>query len=135
MDKKNLYNNFSGVVELTEKDFKDKGKNKTKPSDVPPKLVNPDFQDKNGLVFFYAPWCGHCKKMVEPMSELAIQFRYIFPIGAVNCENTKNYNVCSQYGVQAFPTIFQKTAQNKLIPYRGAYDKDTILEYIYQNTL
>jgi len=127
MDKKNLYNDFSGVTELTIKDFKNKK------SDL--ELTHLDFKDKNGLVFFYAPWCGYCQKMVVPMSELAIQFRYIFPIGSVNCENTKNYNLCSQYGIQSFPTIFQKTPNNMLVPYRGKYDKDTLLEYIYQNTL
>lgn len=121
-DKKNLYSKFSGVIELTKKDF------------IKNKLKHPEFTNKNAFVIFYAPWCGFCQKMVEYLSDLAIQFRYIFPIGVINCENPNNGSLCNQFKITGFPTIFHKTADNSFIPYTGSREKDTLISYIYNNT-
>jgi len=123
MDKKNLYSKFSGITELTKTDF------------IKGKLVHPEFANKNAFIVFYAPWCGFCQRMVEYLSDLAIQFRYIFPIGVINCENSLNGALCNQFKITGFPTIFHKTPDGVFKPYEGHRDKDHLMTYIYNNTL
>ena len=120
---KNLYTSYSGVLELTPRDFNLKH------------ITHNEFQDRPGLLIFYAPWCGHCQKMVKDISDLAIQFRYIFPIGTVNCENVANHTICQKFKIKSFPTILYQTPKNKLIKYTGERDKDSLLEFIYNNSL
>ena len=118
-ERQDLYTKFSGVIELTKKDFTKK------------KLKHPEFVNKNAFVVFYAPWCGFCQRMVEYLSDLAIQFRYIFPIGVINCENPLNGTLCNQFKITGFPTIFHKTPDNVFIPYDGVRDKDHLMTFIY----
>merc|ERR1711981_257505 len=58
-------------------------------------------------VFFYAPWCGHCKNAKphwaaakDKLAEDGI------PIFAVNADKAENRPLSTKYGVQGFPTIF-----------------------------
>ena len=140
-DKANLYSDFTGVFELIADDFNLKKQPKLRlpkekvQSDYP-EIIHPDFKKLgSGLIFFYAPWCGHCRQMVQPMSELAIQFKYIFPIGAINCENEANHSLCNSFKIEGFPTIFQKNADNTFSLYTGDRSKDALLKFIYQYTL
>ncbi|KAA3475122.1 protein disulfide-isomerase like 2-1-like [Gossypium australe] len=57
-------------------------------------------QDKGALVEFYAPWCGHCKKLApkyEKLGESLKKAKSVL-IGKVDCDEHKS--VCSKYGVQ-----------------------------------
>jgi len=119
---KNLYSKFSGVVELTTKDFQISDKKMT--------VHNPEFKDKYGLIAFYAPWCGHCKAMVEMWSDLAIQFKHKFAIGSVNCENKNNYLLCSHFRIKYYPTIKYVTKNGIIYDYEGGQDKDDMLYFI-----
>ena len=140
-EKADLYSPFSSIFELTAQDFILKKQPKlklpkNKPNPEYPQISHPNFKNVgSALVFFYAPWCGRCQKMTQSMSELAIQFKYIFPIGAVNCENEKNYPLCNSFQIEGFPTIFYKTPKNTLELYTGENNKDEILKFIYENTL
>lgn len=123
-DTKNLYDEYSGVIELKPSDFLSYKK-----------IKNKYFKDKPCLLIFYAPWCGHCNTMKEYISEIAIQFRYQFPIGVVNCENPTNYKLCQKFGIQGFPTIFFQDPKGVIMPYNFGRSKDDIINFIYSNTL
>ncbi|KAH1108528.1 hypothetical protein J1N35_012296 [Gossypium stocksii] len=62
-------------------------------------------QDKGALVEFYAPWCGHCKKLAPEYEKLGESFKKAKSvlIGKVDCDEHKS--VCSKHGVQGYPTI------------------------------
>ena len=47
------------VIELTGNDFNEKT------------LIKSEFKNRSSLIKFYAPWCGHCKKMVPDLKFLA----------------------------------------------------------------
>ncbi|KAL2623345.1 hypothetical protein R1flu_003550 [Riccia fluitans] len=57
------------------------------------------------LVEFYAPWCGHCKKLAPEYEKLGSMFKKTknVLIGKVDCDDHKP--LCSKFGVQGFPTI------------------------------
>ena len=56
------------------------------------------------LMQFYAPWCGHCKKL-EPIWKHVAQSLVELPIrvGRVDC--TRFTNVANEFSVRGFPTI------------------------------
>jgi len=68
------------------------------------------------LVKFYAPWCGHCKKMSPTWDELAASAAG-FKVAKVDCTTEKG--ACERFGVRGFPTI-KLLAGGKVYDYKGA---------------
>lgn len=62
-------------------------------------------QDRGALVEFFAPWCGHCKKLAPEYEKLGSSFKKAKSvlIGKVDCDSHKD--LCSKYGVTGYPTI------------------------------
>ncbi|KAL2231285.1 protein disulfide-isomerase like 2-1 [Sesamum indicum] len=62
-------------------------------------------KDRGALVEFYAPWCGHCKKLAPEYEKLGASFKKAKSvlIGKVDCDEHKS--LCSKYGVSGYPTI------------------------------
>jgi thioredoxin domain-containing protein 5 len=122
LNTKNLYDNFSGVIELTSDDFEI--------TENSVKVINKNFKEMYGFIKFYAPWCPHCTKLREMWSDLAIEFKNKFVIGAVNCENKKNYIIRNKLRILQYPTI--KTVSNKGVVsnYEGDHIKDNMIFYI-----
>jgi protein disulfide-isomerase-like protein len=53
-------------------------------------------------VLFYAPWCGHCKKMMPEWDSLGSSVGNV-SVKKVDCD--QNSEAASAHGVQGFPTI------------------------------
>ena len=51
---------------------------------------------------FYAPWCGHCKKMAPMLEQVAPQLQSV-SIGKIDC--TIHKSLCNQYKVKGYPTL------------------------------
>ncbi|KAG6430399.1 hypothetical protein SASPL_108464 [Salvia splendens] len=88
-------------------------------------------KDRGALVEFYAPWCGHCKKLAPEFEKLGASFKKAKSvlIGKVDCDEHKN--LCSKYGVSGYPTI-QWFAKGSLEPkkYEGARTAETLAEFV-----
>jgi len=55
------------------------------------------------LVTFYAPWCGHCKRLAPEYAKAADKLKGMMKMGAVDC--TAHQDLCEEYQVQGFPTM------------------------------
>ena len=61
-------------------------------------------------VFFYAPWCGHCKNAKPEYFEAAKLLKSHdppIPLFVVDADADENREIAHEYGVQGFPTIFK----------------------------
>ncbi|KAJ4955624.1 hypothetical protein NE237_012407 [Protea cynaroides] len=88
-------------------------------------------QDRGALVEFYAPWCGHCKKLAPEYEKLGASFKKAKTvlIGKVDCDEHKS--VCSKYGVTGYPTI-QWFPKGSLEPkkYEGPRTAESLAEFL-----
>ncbi|KAH8517261.1 hypothetical protein Peur_048468 [Populus x canadensis] len=88
-------------------------------------------QDRGALVEFYAPWCGHCKKLAPEYEKLGSSFKKAKAvlIGKVDCDEHKS--VCSKYGVSGYPTL-QWFPKGSLEPkkYEGPRTAEALAEFV-----
>lgn len=119
-----FYPKTSAVKELKYKDFKYVN-NK-------PILKHKRFKGKAGMVLVYAPWCQHCKGFTDVWNELAQQFNYIFPLGAINAEDIDNMNheLSSSLSVRVYPTLFFVSKTGRLTKYKHDETRDELMYYI-----
>ena len=117
----NLYNNSPGVVELKTSDL-------TKMPNNTVVVNHKDFRVKIYLLAFYAPWCGHCVRMVNDIKTLG---KYLkdegFLVGAVNCD--ANADLDNKITIEGFPTLFF-VKDGKAERYHGARDIDSLLDHL-----
>lgn len=62
---------------------------------------------KMSFVKFYAPWCGHCKKMKpvwDQLSDLYEDSKDVI-IGDIDCTAPSSKKLCEKFSIQGFPTL------------------------------
>lgn len=86
------------------------------------------------LVEFYAPWCGHCKKLTPEYAAAAQKLaaldppRYLAKVDA-----TEHKEVAERHGVKGFPTLVFYNQGTKS-EYTGGRTEDTIVSWITKKT-
>ena len=107
-----FYSANSGVVSLTDKNFREK-------------VIN---SDEIWLVEFYAPWCGHCKQLKPEWEKAAKALKGVVKVGAVDADQYKQLG--GQYGVQGFPTIkLFGASKAKPEDYQSGRDAASIVDF------
>ena len=85
------------------------------------------------VMVFYAPWCGHCTRMVPAWEELAKDAESDVTIAKLDCDAHRDLG--SEYGVRGFPTnkFFPAGEDKSAQDFNGARDVNSFKSFIAAN--
>jgi len=97
-------------------------------------LTSDNFEDltSNGAWFvkFYAPWCGHCKRMAPTWTAYAttVKERELpYKVGKVDC--TVHQDVCQKFGIKGYPSL-KLLRGGEAIDFNGDRDEPAFLKFV-----
>jgi protein disulfide-isomerase-like protein len=78
------------------------------------------------LIEFYAPWCGHCKKLAPTWEEVATGLKGKINVAKVDA--TANKGLSKRFGIKGYPSIIM-LRKGKLQKHSGQRTKESISEW------
>ncbi|CAM0904586.1 unnamed protein product [Alopecurus aequalis] len=111
-----------------------------KVNDQPVKVVVADNIDdivfnsgKNVLLEFYAPWCGHCRKLAPILEEVAISFQDDEDVVIAKMDGTAN-DIPSDFEVEGYPSLyFIPSTGGDVLLYVGERTAEEMINFINKN--
>merc|ERR1712179_59703 len=97
-------------------------------------LVSSNFDDvvfneeKEVLVEFYAPWCGHCKQLVPIYDQLGEKFKDHESIVIAKMDATANE--LEHTKIQSFPTLKFYKKDNSVVDYTGGRTLEAMSDFL-----
>jgi len=92
-------------------------------------------QNKNVLVEFYAPWCGHCKSLAPKYEEVATTFDGEEEVVIAKLDADAHREPASAYGVSGYPTLKWFPKNNKAgEDYSGGREVSDFIRFINEKT-
>nr|GMD76042.1 protein disulfide-isomerase-like [Ipomoea batatas] len=85
------------------------------------------------LLEFYAPWCGHCKKLAPILDEIAVSFENDSDVTIAKIDATANDIPRETFDVKGYPTLYFISASGKVLRYEGGRTKDSFISFIQKN--
>lgn len=61
-------------------------------------------EGKSALVEFYAPWCGHCKRLLPEFEKASEVLGQTALLGKVDCTIEKS--LASKFKIEGYPTVY-----------------------------
>jgi len=85
-----------------------------------------EMQKGKWLLEFYAPWCGHCKKLAPTYEEVATQMKDQVNVGKVDC--TVETGVCGRFNIKGYPTL-KFNAEGTYFDYSGNRSAESLVAF------
>lgn len=86
-------------------------------------------KDKDVLVEFYAPWCGHCKQLAPIFDQLGEKFKDSDSVVIAKIDSTANE--LEHTKITSFPTLkFYKKGDNEVVDYNGERTLEGFVKFI-----
>ncbi|CEG37496.1 protein disulfide-isomerase domain [Plasmopara halstedii] len=82
------------------------------------------------LIKFYAPWCGHCKRLAPTWTKLSRTLKETgsnVRVAKVDC--TVHRRVCSRFGVNGYPSLFYLN-DGQVYRYKGGRTLPAFLDFV-----
>jgi protein disulfide-isomerase A1 len=105
-------------------------------------VVNKQYKEiveapKDVLIEFYAPWCGHCKKLAPIYDELGAKLKpFSDKIVIAKMDATANdLPADATYEVKGFPTIKLVKADNSVMDFNGDRTVESFVQFLQQHAV
>ena len=85
-------------------------------------------KDELTFVKFYAPWCGHCKKMAPDFQKAATELKGKAVL--VDLDATEAKELATKYEVRGFPTLKLFSKGEVIADYSGGRSTEDMVKYI-----
>jgi len=99
------------------------------------KTMGGDFleESSDGKVYFtkfYAPWCGHCKRLAPTWGDLADEFADDKDVVIAHVDCTANQAVCSKAEIRGYPTLQTYFNGAMADSYKGSRELSALKKYV-----
>ena len=79
------------------------------------------------FVKFFAPWCGHCKRLAPIWTQLGRHMKDKLTIAEVDCD--EHNSLCRSHNVQGYPTLLFFTDEGTSVEYNGGRKLDQLKSF------
>ncbi|GBG29506.1 Protein disulfide isomerase, putative [Hondaea fermentalgiana] len=88
---------------------------------------------KNTFVKFFAPWCGHCKRMAPDYVSLAKEYKDSGSVTIAEVDCTAHQSLCTEHGVTGFPTLKSFMGTKEGEKYGSGRSLDAMRTHVEEN--
>lgn len=98
-------------------------------------LTTSNFKEKTAdgslwMIKFFAPWCGHCKRLAGTWKDLGEAFKDRADVNIAHVDCTQDKEICTEAEVKGYPTLKLFFGGEDKKTYKGQRDVTAFKKFI-----